>query len=126
MGLETFGKCVENARIIKGMSQRALALKAKTTNSTVSRIESDSVRPDPDTVFKISSALDLDYNSMMVLCGYIAAENREIKKDPSISKGYSEQSVTLMDIVEQLTPDQQQLVLERARVLDELNRKQPE
>lgn len=70
MNNQTFGEYIIQLRQEKGMSQRKLAEIAEVTNSTVSRIESDAVKPDPNTIDKIANALEVDKNILLVKCGY--------------------------------------------------------
>ena len=66
----TFGQYLAQLREEKKMSQRKLAEAAGLINSTVSRIEADSVRPDPTTIEKIATALGVDKTLLFVKCGY--------------------------------------------------------
>lgn len=70
MANQTFGKYLESLRKSKAMSQRQLAIESNLTNSTISRIESDQVKPDPKTLEKIASALDEDKMILMAKFGY--------------------------------------------------------
>ena len=73
----TFGQYLARLREEKKMSQRKLAEAAGLINSTISRIEADSVRPDPITIEKIAAALKVDKTLLFVKCGY----NNEIPED---------------------------------------------
>jgi transcriptional regulator with XRE-family HTH domain len=66
----TFGQYLAKLREEKKMSQRQLAENAGLINSTISRIEADSVRPDPATIEKIADALDVDKTLLFIRCGY--------------------------------------------------------
>ena len=66
----TFGQYLARLREEKKMSQRKLAETAGLINSTISRIESDSVRADPATIEKIADALQVDKTLLFVKCGY--------------------------------------------------------
>ena len=52
------------------MSQRKLAEVAGVTNSTISRIEADAVKPDPATLEKLAIALGVDKALLLTKCGY--------------------------------------------------------
>jgi len=73
----TFGQYLAKLREEKKMSQRQLAENAGLINSTISRIEADSVRPDPATIEKIADALDVDKTLLFIRCGY----NNDIPED---------------------------------------------
>jgi len=66
----SFGEYLSQLRSEKGISQRKLAELAGLTNSTVSRIEANSVKPDPDTLEKLSKALNVDKSLLLTKCGY--------------------------------------------------------
>lgn len=67
---ETFGEYITQLRYTKRLSQRKLAEFAGLTNSTISRIESNQVKPDPITLEKIAQALNIDKSVLMTKCGY--------------------------------------------------------
>lgn len=66
----SFGKYLRKLRKEKSMSQRKLAELAGVTNSTISRIESDFVNPDPITLEKLACALNVDKSLLLTKCGY--------------------------------------------------------
>lgn len=66
----TFGQFLVGLREERGFSQRKLAEIANITNSTVSRIESNQVKPDPLTLEKLSQALSVEKSLLMTKCGY--------------------------------------------------------
>ena len=70
MSDSSFGKFIIDLREKKAMSQRKLAEKAGLTNSTISRLEADSVKPDNATLDKLSKALEIDKSLLMTKCGY--------------------------------------------------------
>lgn len=85
----SFGQYIIQLRQDNNMSQRKLAEKAGVTNSTISRIESNLVKPDPLTLEKLSIALSVDKSLLMTKCGYseipedfvvIARKTGEVKK----------------------------------------------
>ena len=65
-----FGRYLVQLREEKSISQRKLAELAGLTNSTISRIEADSVKPDPATLEKLATALDVDKSLLLTKCGY--------------------------------------------------------
>lgn len=66
----SFGQYLVQLRDEKSMSQRKLAELAGVTNSTISRIEADSVKPDPATLEKLAMALKVDKSLLLTKCGY--------------------------------------------------------
>ncbi len=66
----SFGEYIIASRMKNSMSQRALAAKAGVTNSTISRIEANLVKPDPSTLEKLAEALAEDKSLLMTKCGY--------------------------------------------------------
>jgi len=66
----SFGQYLVQLREEKSISQRKLAEIAGVTNSTISRIEADSVKPDPATLEKLATALSVDKALLLTKCGY--------------------------------------------------------
>lgn len=66
----SFGQYLVQLREERTMSQRKLAELAGVTNSTISRIEADTVKPDPATLEKIAKALVVDKALLLTKCGY--------------------------------------------------------
>ena len=66
----SFGQYIIQLRDKKSISQRKLAELAGVTNSTISRIEADMVKPDPATLEKLALALDVDKSLLLTKCGY--------------------------------------------------------
>ena len=66
----SFGQYLAQLREEKSISQRKLAEMAGLINSTVSRIEANSVKPDPATLEKLAVALDVDKSLLLTKCGY--------------------------------------------------------
>ena len=66
----SFGQYLVQLREQKMMSQRKLAELAGVTNSTISRIEADNVKPDPATLEKLSKVLEVDKTLLLTKCGY--------------------------------------------------------
>ena len=66
----SFGQYIIQLRNKKSISQRKLAELAGVTNSTISRIEADMVKPDPATLEKLALALDVDKSLLLTKCGY--------------------------------------------------------
>jgi transcriptional regulator with XRE-family HTH domain len=66
----SFGQYLIRLREEKSMSQRKLAETAGLTNSTISRIEADAVKPDPATLEKLATALNVDKSLLLTKCGY--------------------------------------------------------
>jgi len=66
----SFGQYLVQLREEKSISQRKLAKLAGVTNSTISRLESDAVKPDYTTLEKLSIALSVDKSLLLTKCGY--------------------------------------------------------
>ena len=66
----SFGKYLANLREQKSISQRKLAELAGVTNSTISRLEADLVKPDLKTLEKLANALRIDKTLLLTKCGY--------------------------------------------------------
>lgn len=66
----SFGQYITHLREEKAMSQRKLAEMAGLTNSTISRIEANAVKPDPATLEKLAHALEADKSMLLTKCGY--------------------------------------------------------
>jgi len=66
----SFGQYLVQLREEKSMSQRKLAELAGVTNSTISRLEADAVKPDPATLEKLAAALEVDKTLLLTKCGY--------------------------------------------------------
>lgn len=66
----SFGQYLVQLRKERLMSQRKLAELAGVTNSTISRIEADSVKPDPTTLGKLATALNIEKSLLLTKCGY--------------------------------------------------------
>lgn len=66
----SFGTYLSDIRRKKSISQRKLAELAGVTNSTISRLEADLVKPDLQTLEKISKALNVDKTLLLTKCGY--------------------------------------------------------
>ena len=60
----------------RGLSQRALAVKSKINNATISRIEKGEGDPNPDTLRKLAVALGISVDTLFEACGY--AEKRTL------------------------------------------------
>ena len=71
MSKNSFGEFIEKLRKGKNLSQRKLADLAGVTNSTISRIESDLVVPDLETIEKLSSALKIEKALLLSKVGYL-------------------------------------------------------
>ena len=70
MDTTSFGQYISQVRGERNMSQRKLADAAGLTNSTVSRIENDIVKPDVSTISKIAEILGISKEILLTKCGY--------------------------------------------------------
>lgn len=65
-----FGQYLTLLREKQSLSQRKLAEMAGVTNSTISRLEADAVKPDPVTLEKLAMAFGVDKALLLTKCGY--------------------------------------------------------
>ena len=70
MNKQSFGQYITKIREEKSISQRRLATLSGLTNSTINRIESDTVKPDVATLEKLANALNVDKEVLLSKCGY--------------------------------------------------------
>jgi len=67
---------IKRFRVDKGLSQRELAIIIEISHTEISRIEKgETIKPNKDTLFKISKELELDFGALLKLAGY---SNKEI------------------------------------------------
>jgi transcriptional regulator with XRE-family HTH domain len=59
LGVVYIGENLKRARFRAGLTQQELADKAGTTQTTVARIERDTVEPEVTTIRKLAAALDV-------------------------------------------------------------------
>ena len=70
MNKQSFGQYITKVREEKSIRQRGLAALSGLTNSTINRIEADTVKPDVATLEKLASALNIDKEILLSKCGY--------------------------------------------------------
>lgn len=77
----TFGETFKQIRISNGYkSARQLAIKSGVSNATITRIENNTQKPDPETLKKLSQhLLNITYDELMELAGYVSS-NKNIEK----------------------------------------------
>lgn len=69
---QTFGEILKNLRITNGIkSQRKLAIKSGISAATISRLESNIQKPEPDTLCSLALPLNKSYEELLLLAGYI-------------------------------------------------------
>lgn len=77
------GDIIRKARTEKNMSIRSLSSLSGVSHTEISRIEKGKrINPSPNNLLKISDALNIDYNYLLELSGYIPNKN-EINLDDS-------------------------------------------
>lgn len=70
-----FGSCIREMREEKGMSGRELARRANISQAYLSQLErGENKKPSPEIIKKIAKGLDVDYNDLMTLAGYLYEE----------------------------------------------------
>jgi transcriptional regulator with XRE-family HTH domain len=67
---KTLGQLLTGARERKGLSMRAVAREAEMSNTTIIRIENNTIQPTPETLGKLASILDLPLSRLYKLAGY--------------------------------------------------------
>lgn len=79
----SFGGYLENLRISKGYdSQRQLAIAAGLSPATISRIESNIQRAEPDTLKKLAPVLGVPYEDLMRAAGYLNSNEATSDSSP--------------------------------------------
>ncbi|PJI10209.1 MULTISPECIES: helix-turn-helix domain-containing protein [Clostridium] len=69
---ETFGEYIKRIRIIRGYSQRTLADIAGLSNTTISRIENNSIESsDSSTIVKLANGLNIAKEQLLIYSGYL-------------------------------------------------------
>ncbi|TYR82117.1 helix-turn-helix transcriptional regulator [Priestia megaterium] len=83
-----FGSCIKEMREEKGLSGRELARRASISQAYLSQLErGENKKPSPEIIKKIAKGLDVDYNELMTLAGYlydterIQLETEKIQRD---------------------------------------------
>ena len=80
--ISAFGKKMKELRLQKDMSINAVSKKSGVSQSYLSQIENGARdTPQPDTIKKIASGLDVDYFVLMKAAGFMATSNEIIKND---------------------------------------------
>lgn len=72
--LKEFGLSIKNARLTKDLSLRDLSELTGLDHSYISRLEKGDSMPSHDTIIKLSQALAIPENELMILAGYIPNE----------------------------------------------------
>ncbi|WP_053434762.1 helix-turn-helix domain-containing protein [Sporosarcina globispora] len=109
----TFGESFKQIRISSGYkSARQLAIKSGISNATVTRIENNTQKPDPQTLKTLSQhLLNVSYDELMVLTGYVNSNN-------SADKVLSETEQELLLKARKLSDEQLNLII---KLMDEIN-----
>lgn len=95
--LRTF---IEAKRTELGMSQRKLATLTGVNNSTISRIESGEVYPDPDTIVKIAKALEVSTDELMLRSRYTSVPEEFVviaRKTQKLTEAQKRQFYAVLD-----------------------------
>ena len=125
----TIGWLIANERNKKGLSQRELARLTGVSNTTISRIENNEVKPDTDTLQKLSTAIprlsdklrvvfggDDNANEMAIKSiqdnhGIIGAVHAPVRIINGTERNLSEQEIELLNLYSDLS------VVEKAKLL---------
>lgn len=99
------GEYIKLQRNINDMSQRELAQAAGLSNAEISRIESGiRKQPSPEVLRSIALALNISYEHLYIVAGYLDAVSKEI----SLSAGANNSAITgdeYLDVAD-LTPNE--------------------
>ena len=79
--IKEFGETIKNARLAKDLSLRDLAELTGLDHSYIGRLEKNSSTPSRETVTKLAKALNIPENELMVIAGYIEAEDKELREN---------------------------------------------
>jgi transcriptional regulator with XRE-family HTH domain len=112
MEIRTFGEHLRNIRLSNGYkNQKQLASKTGISAATISRIESNIQRPEPETLKIISDhLLDTSYESLLELAGYL---NKSSDQIPTLT----DKDEYLLTKAKKLTDTQYNLIL---KLMDEM------
>jgi transcriptional regulator with XRE-family HTH domain len=89
------GELIKKAREEKGLSQRQVAIKAGVSHSYLAAVERGvEHRPSPDWLKKVAKALDLNYENLLELAGYLERE-----EEPALIYGFNFEDLTEEDIL---------------------------
>ena len=82
----SLGEIIKNARVKKGMSQRALSRQTGVDNNTIAQIEKGTrKKPNPLSLKKLANVLFLDLRELMITAGY-SLEDIEATIDPDMEE----------------------------------------
>ncbi len=90
MSEETFGKYLNKLRTSRGLTTKQLEIKSGVSNSYISQLENNKRVPKPAILKKLSNALNVSYDELMMKAGYLTLDKK----------------------LERLTPDQYQSLIE--------------
>ena len=77
---EKFGKYLKNARLKAGYEKISyLAKVSRIPQSTISRLESGQQSPSLETLRKLAPALDISYDALLIIAGYVTADDYKTK-----------------------------------------------
>jgi transcriptional regulator with XRE-family HTH domain len=81
----SLGNCLKEARLAKGLSQRAVEEATGISNAYLSQLESGKVKqPSPVTLHDLSKLYDVSYSDLMVLAGYPVPSRKKL--DPEADR----------------------------------------
>jgi len=100
------GEFIKQRRQTLGLSQRALAKKAKVSHTAINRLEAAEVTPETETIEAIATALGVRVSDLLSL---LQGKSIQEDKDPLLSMLFSE--------IERLSPPKKKMVLDLISVL---------
>jgi len=92
--LKKLGEVIHRAREAKNLSLRQVAIKASFDYTYLSQVEKGKRRPSPDWLKKVAKALDLNYENLLELAGYLEGE-----EEPALIYGFNFEDLTEEDIL---------------------------
>lgn len=107
---------IKEIRLERKLSQRELAASLKIAPNTLSQYENEKREPDLKTLEHIADVLKVSIDQLL--------GRDDEKPAPENGDGPSENAKRFMDLVDKLTPDQQQLLLAQLQAWTEQNQRQ--
>lgn len=109
MNIKEFGSYLTSLRISAGYeSQRQLAIQAKVSPATISRIESGMQRAEPETLEKLAPLLGVTHEELLSQSGYL---DINVYQQDSLREEWPEGVKVLRRAHNKLTPEQRKKML---------------
>lgn len=111
---EVFNMRIKEIRLDRNLSQRELATALKIAPNTLSQYENEKREPDLKTLEHIADVLRVSVDCLL--------GRDDERPAPGTEDGPGESAKRFMELVDKLTPDQQQLLLAQLQAWTEQNR----